>query len=992
MNFKLKIIANILGVTSEFFEVAESLYNIFPNGTLQDIDTEAILRSRGLKYGTYTVIYYIISPIPNIVTSLLYQVSSINHSGIQFSATTNIDKSQLQTLRQYQEYYNKNKIKIKYIMLNADRNKHAIINTFKFNYFTNKIFFRSEQKSQFVLNQTLTIHELLYQPLSIQCHIQFHQQNDVLQSFSPPKRIQVYHHNNALEDQTIQSILGSRGDHPLLSPLTIININDNNGYNCDQLSNFIHFGSNLSRFSTFLNKYAQISTSINSLNNQNYTYSAQYRRNLISNIISNFTPYENELFHRVVGYQNISNSIISDLDPQWVDSMSIAARQYDSNNIHSLINFIPENIKAQPKNEDLISMVYLIGDVYDEYWSSIKNISALSDTKQQNLIKYSTPFLRQLLANSSGIDVYSPFAISNLYDAYRSTLLFDNPGSTISQLSVNQYQKVLLSRLISQMPTLLRTKGTRASLQQLLHIYGLSTDLISIKQVNNNIEQPGIITQGYYNGLTSTSSDQILTITHTPSLLDVSNAIIIDFKYNSIESGDLLTYPVTIKYTDINSKYCSEPLQLVLYNDQSAIIKIYHDKIPIYESTSISDTNTIKMSGYTTIDSIKIVSSSTWKNSSIPYYISGVNYIESRDDLKVYYDFNVTDSAIISNNEFTIVYDSNNVDRSYMKRYMYSSVFDNYESCKFYSVGGTQSSAANNTDSSVIIGVKYNDQYNKSLTHQRIGGLVDSIYQNSNRSYYCNDRIGSIQSTYNTYDTLVKFYQNIDDTVIRTLKEFIPVTVKSKCGLILENPLSYKNVIPSIEYTSTNITPYVSDDINVAQYITLKNTKVQPALTDRGFQTIGQVKPYISPSVVAKQYINFINIKSSTLISKKCKRLHIIDDMLSVRGSSILPISSIIKLNIFQNKIHTTCNYNMSVREYTVNDLYRVGYDSDYGINISRPRDQIQINDNSRSKLPMYPLIRTSRTGQIESSIKVNERKLIINKQGTLESTKLFIV
>jgi len=31
----------------------------------------------------------------------------------------------------------------------------------------------------------------------------------------------------------------------------------------------------------------------------------------------------------------------------------------------------------------------------------------------------------------------------------------------------------------------------------------------------------------------------------------------------------------------------------------------------------------------------------------------------------------------------------------------------------------------------------------------------------------------------------------------------------------------------------------------------------------------------------------------------------------------------------------------MSVREYTVNDLYRVGYDSDYGINISRPRDQI---------------------------------------------------
>jgi hypothetical protein len=95
------------------------------------------------------------------------------------------------------------------------------------------------------------------------------------------------------------------------------------------------------------------------------------------------------------------------------------------------------------------------------------------------------------------------------------------------------------------------------------------------------------------------------------------------------------------------------------------------------------------MSGYTTIDSIKIVSSSTWKNSSIPYYISGVNYIESRDDLKVYYDFNVTDSAIISNDEFTIVYDLNNVDRSYMKRYMYSSVFDNYESCKFYSVGGT---------------------------------------------------------------------------------------------------------------------------------------------------------------------------------------------------------------------------------------------------------------------------------------------------------------
>ncbi|HON96641.1 MAG TPA: hypothetical protein P5301_00090 [Bacteroidales bacterium] len=43
-----------------------------------------------------------------------------------------------------------------------------------------------------------------------------------------------------------------------------------------------------------------------------------------------------------------------------------------------MIKLLPENFLIDSNNEDLFTLVNLIGDIFDEYWAAIKVIPSLS--------------------------------------------------------------------------------------------------------------------------------------------------------------------------------------------------------------------------------------------------------------------------------------------------------------------------------------------------------------------------------------------------------------------------------------------------------------------------------------------------------------------------------------------------------------------------------------------------------------------------------------
>lgn len=283
-------------------------------------------------------------------------------------------------------------------------------------------------------------------------------------------------------------------------------------------SNYIHFSSATKRLINFINKVGQIEVYNNNIStislspsysvSVNLSHSVYDIQEKINDIIENFDGYENYLYYEsssnawpksnstkpYILYSTTSSQAIS-----WIgstDEYSInyggqiySASIYDQENENNIVYSIPEYIRIDPVNEQYDRFYEMIGQHFDNIWLYIKSVGDLY--KATNSIK--TGISKDLVyyaLRSLGVKIYDSKANDDIYNYLIGSTISGSysPTSKNNETLVSSsndiipgqdIQKEILKRLYHNLPLLLKQKGTKEGLYNILSIFGVPSTILS---------------------------------------------------------------------------------------------------------------------------------------------------------------------------------------------------------------------------------------------------------------------------------------------------------------------------------------------------------------------------------------------------------------------------------------------------------------------------------------------------------------------------------
>jgi hypothetical protein len=290
-----------------------------------------------------------------------------------------------------------------------------------------------------------------------------------------------------------------------------ININyDGAGGDNGGFTNFVTFGSAVSRIQNFFTKVQQIETGNNFISYYTpyipTTSSLQSQINLysssINDIITNFDGFENYLYfnsgsltsslqYGITPYPKLSSnkpyilySTTSSQATTWYNNITSNAEDYDLNNINYFKYSVPSYVIDDPDNANYLIFLNMMGQYFDNIWIYIKSITDVNLANNNLNVGISKDVVYNLL-QSLGISVFNSFGDNNILQYLNGA----NTGSYSYSGSLNDFsytssylnnipKKDLLAesykRIYHNLPLLLQRKGTVAGLRTLLSTFGIS--------------------------------------------------------------------------------------------------------------------------------------------------------------------------------------------------------------------------------------------------------------------------------------------------------------------------------------------------------------------------------------------------------------------------------------------------------------------------------------------------------------------------------------
>ena len=288
-------------------------------------------------------------------------------------------------------------------------------------------------------------------------------------------------------------------------------------------NNFIFYSSATERLSNFkyklqlLEYYAsqsilisQISGSNAESNSAEYT---QYQTNLIGGFdafekylyydsSSKLTTYdiakENAVYADLTGsyvqpvpkststYPYALYSVTSSQFNIWYNSLLDSASLYDSFNLNSLEYSIPEFIRFNTDNEQMVLFVRMLGHHYDIIYSYINHMNQIH-TREENPKLGMPNELLYTVAKQFGWNLTNGNQQQELWSYVLGTSETGTPqtGSNSvngTSLSARDRTYTVWRRIVNNLPLLLKSKGTKRSVQALLSCYGIPQSMISINE------------------------------------------------------------------------------------------------------------------------------------------------------------------------------------------------------------------------------------------------------------------------------------------------------------------------------------------------------------------------------------------------------------------------------------------------------------------------------------------------------------------------------
>lgn len=179
-------------------------------------------------------------------------------------------------------------------------------------------------------------------------------------------------------------------------------------------------------------------------------------------------------------------SVTSSQFESWFNPLLESASLYDSFNLNSLEYSIPEFIRFDSTNEPMITFVRMLGHHYDIIYTYVNHMTRIH--KREENPKYAMP--NELLYNVAkqfGWTLSNGNQQKDLWSYVLGTTETGTPqtgSNSVNGTSVSAKDRTytIWRRIVNNLPLLLKSKGTKRSVQALLSCYGIPQSMISINE------------------------------------------------------------------------------------------------------------------------------------------------------------------------------------------------------------------------------------------------------------------------------------------------------------------------------------------------------------------------------------------------------------------------------------------------------------------------------------------------------------------------------
>jgi len=231
-----------------------------------------------------------------------------------------------------------------------------------------------------------------------------------------------------------------------------------------------------------------------------YTNNLTLLREQKTNLIGSFDSYEKYLYFESSSYETssygeffpstwpkqnntkpyINYSTTSSEGSAWFQSMIATASQYDIDNSNALRKFIPFHIYENPANDQYILFVDMMGHYYDLIFTYIHQMTHINK-RYESLMEGYAKDLVYTIAQSFGLNAENGFAIQDLWEYLLGTntsggFAFQSSGSLEST------SKEVWKRIVTNLPYLLKTKGTARGIRALINCYGIPSSILRVRE------------------------------------------------------------------------------------------------------------------------------------------------------------------------------------------------------------------------------------------------------------------------------------------------------------------------------------------------------------------------------------------------------------------------------------------------------------------------------------------------------------------------------
>lgn len=210
---------------------------------------------------------------------------------------------------------------------------------------------------------------------------------------------------------------------------------------------------------------------------------------------ASFAYVDGGLEYNPIGYWPKSGSglwsVNSTVASEWYATQSAIAQRFDEFNENNLVNTIPSYLRDDHSSATYLTFVTMIGQLFDNiklYIDQFPNIYSRNLNPNEELSKD----LVNEIAESIG------FVLPTIDSVYNLT---DNILGTENTIPRRDLAAEIYKRLLHNLPFFAKAKGTKTALEAVLNTFGITQQLLSVKETGTPVTSSYKVSSEYTTGL-----------------------------------------------------------------------------------------------------------------------------------------------------------------------------------------------------------------------------------------------------------------------------------------------------------------------------------------------------------------------------------------------------------------------------------------------------------------------------------------------------------